>query len=208
MIDIPAPAIEFLVLILSLVAAITVHEFAHAWTAWRLGDDTPLHQGRVTLSPLAHLDPIGSLMFLITQRIGWGRPVIYNPSNLSRKEDELLIALAGPGSNLVFAFSLYILILLVSGTMPQYAELLRSVLLVNVSLAAFNMLPIPPLDGSSIVAYFWPDYRSLAGGQVGIIILLALIFIPIGSGGSLLTVLVQPIYEFFFNVVTLFRHAS
>jgi Zn-dependent protease len=196
----PIEAIAFL---LALVAAVSVHEFAHAWTAWRLGDDTPYHQGRVTLNPSSHLDPIGSLMFLLIG-MGWGRPVLYNPANLHRKVDELLVALAGPASNLLFALGLNILTLLVGDSMPQYAQFLQQASLVNVFLAAFNMIPIPPLDGSSIIAYFWPEYRSLAGGQVGLIILLVLIFLPVGPTGSLLSSLLLPIQSLFFYATTLF----
>jgi Zn-dependent protease len=196
----PIEAIAFL---LALVAAVSVHEFAHAWTAWRLGDDTPYYQGRVTLNPASHLDPIGSLMFLLIG-MGWGRPVLYNPANLHRKVDELLVALAGPASNLLFALGLNILTLLVGDSMPQYAQFLQQASLVNVFLAAFNMIPIPPLDGSSIIAYFWPEYRSLAGGQVGLIILLVLIFLPVGPTGSLLSSLLLPIQSLFFYATTLF----
>ena len=192
-----------LIFLLSIIIAITVHEFAHAWTAVRLGDDTPLHQGRVTLNPLAHLDPIGSLFFLLF-RFGWGKPVIYDPRNLNRRVDELLIALAGPASNLLLAFILNLATFLQvkTGITLIQSDILGLIIQINVFLAAFNLVPIPPLDGSSIVAYFWPEYRSLAGGQVGTILIILLI-LPLG-GSNLLGIIVNPIANFFFQLVTLF----
>ncbi len=169
--------IQAIVLILALVVAITFHEFAHAWTADRLGDDTPRLMGRVTLSPLAHLDPIGSLCMLLFT-FGWGKPVIYNPMRLSRKSDELLIALAGPASNLLLAIIFNALNWAGQhyGIQVFNSDILQVLVDINVLLAAFNMIPIPPLDGSSIIAFFWPEYRSLVGGQVGLLLLLLLIF--------------------------------
>lgn len=197
----PFQAIVFL---FSIVIAITFHEFAHAWTAYKLGDDTPFLMGRVSLNPLAHLDPIGSIAFLLVG-FGWGKPVIYNPMRLTRRVDELFIALAGPISNLLLAVALNALALLMSKTSftiinPDFLHLAAYV---NVILASFNMLPIPPLDGSSIVAYFWPSYRSLLGGQIGLFLLLALIFIPVG-GQTLLSTLMGPILNGFTHISTLF----
>jgi Zn-dependent protease len=198
--DSPFLAILFLV---GIVISITIHEFAHAWTAYKLGDDTPFLMGRVTLNPLAHLDPLGSLAFLIAG-FGWGKPVIYNPMRLKRRSDELLVALAGPISNILLAIVLNALALLLPRIAPAFSpEPLQFAALINVYLAAFNMLPIPPLDGSSIVAFFWPDYRSIAGGQIGLIILLFLIFVPVG-GSTLLSTVVGPIVDFFTLVTHLF----
>lgn len=196
----PALAITFL---LSIILAITVHEFSHAWMADRLGDDTPSSQGRVTLNPLAHLDPLGSLLFLISG-FGWGKPVIYDPRNLNGRADELKVALAGPASNLVLALTFkLILVAQVATGATVIAPIFLSILItINLYLAAFNMLPIPPLDGSSIVAYFWPEYRSLLGGQVGFIILIALVFLRL-PGGSLLSVLVTPILTGFDHLTSL-----
>lgn len=198
--DSPFAAIIFL---LAIIIAISVHEFAHAWTAYKLGDDTPYLMGRVTLNPLAHLDPLGSLAFLLIG-FGWGKPVLYNPLRLTRKVDELLVALAGPASNLLLAIVLNILAALLPAIAPSFdATPLQLAALINIYLAAFNMIPIPPLDGSSVVAYFWPEYRSIAGGQIGMILLLALIFIPVG-GGSLLTSIVEPIISVFTSFTLLF----
>lgn len=192
----PLWAIVYLV---SIVVAITIHEFAHAWTADLLGDDTPGLMGRVTLNPLAHLDPIGSLCFLLLG-FGWGKPVIYNPMRLARRLDELWIALAGPLSNILLAIALHALAFLSARYNLTFLSptILDAVAGTNVLLAAFNMLPIPPLDGSSIVAFFWPDYRSVVGGQIGLVILLLLIFT--GALSAILT----PIIFGFAHVATLF----
>jgi len=196
----PLLAIAFLVI---MVIALTVHEFSHAWVAYHLGDDTPMLQGRVTLNPAAHLDPIGSIAFIVLG-FGWGRPVEYNPMRLKRHVDELLVALAGPASNLLMAIFFNILVRLTSNALPGYAQLFDLASYINVLLASFNIIPIPPLDGSSIVAYFWPEYRSLAGGQVGLIILLAIMFIPFGSYGTLLTIVLTPITNTFTALTHLF----
>ena len=190
--------VQALAFILAVVVAVTFHEFAHAWTADRLGDDTPALQGRVTLNPAAHLDPIGSILFLIFG-FGWGRPVMYNPMRLKRRSDELLIALAGPASNLLLAL-LFNLATYFLGRAGLPVELLGLAAYVNVMLAAFNILPIPPLDGSSIVAYFWPEYRSLMGSQIGVVILLAVVLV----GGSLLGGIVAPVQGFFSQLTHLF----
>jgi Zn-dependent protease len=196
--------IEAIVFIIGIVVAITVHECAHAWTAYKLGDDTPFLMGRVTLNPLAHLDPVGSIAFLLLG-FGWGKPVVYNPLRLSRKSDELLIALAGPLSNIICAIALNLLAFGMAHLASPFinVEFLQLAAGINVILAAFNMIPIPPLDGSSIVAYFWPEYRSLVGGQIGLVILLALIFLPVG-GGHLLNTIMTPILHAFSQLVTLF----
>ena len=143
------------VFLLSIIMAITVHEFAHAWTANKLGDDTPYLMGRVSLNPLAHLDPIGSLAFLLVG-FGWGKPVMINPMRFRNKIDELMVALAGPISNILLALLLNVLaaIMQKTGVHIISPDFLGRAAIISLYLAAFNILPIPPLDGSSIVAYF------------------------------------------------------
>lgn len=160
--------ISLLLTIPGVVIAISFHEFAHAWTAMKLGDDTPLRQGRVTLDPLKHLDPIGILMLMFCG-IGWGRPVQIDSSNFNpkyRKNGEALVSLAGPLMNFILAFLLtliYGLILKYTGstllastqgevilTMLQYA------IIMNIGLGVFNLIPLPPLDGSKIFIRFMP----------------------------------------------------
>jgi Zn-dependent protease len=196
--------ITIAVYLFAIVVALTIHEFAHAWVADKLGDPTPRFDGRVTLNPLAHLDPIGALFFLVFG-FGWGKPVVYNPMRLRGKLDELWVALAGPASNLVLAFLLLILSAVLQFTGLDWVinpAILALAALINVFLAAFNMLPIPPLDGSAIIATFYPQYRSYVSGMVGFIILLILIYIPIG-GSPLLTTIVNPIVSLFSWIVSL-----
>jgi len=193
----PLLAVIYLV---SIVAAVTVHEFSHAWTADRLGDDTPYLQGRLSLNPASHLDLLGSLAFVIF-RFGWGKPVMYNPMKLGRKIDELLIALAGPVSNLLFALALNLVAHFVAPYAPMFSQLLGTASYINVILATFNLLPVPPLDGSAIVAYFWPGYRSVIGSQLGLIILLVIIFTPLGS--LLYSSVLTPILNAFTFLTTL-----
>jgi Zn-dependent protease len=197
----PVAAFAFL---LAIIFALTVHEFAHAWTADKLGDDTPYLQGRVTLNPLAHLDPLGSLLFLLVG-FGYGKPVQYNPNNLRNHGDELKIALAGPLSNLILAviFKLLAVLQVATGVTVINGDILGLVAIINIYLAAFNMLPIPPLDGSSIIAHFWPEYRGMVGGQIGMLLLLILIFMPF-PGGNLLQGIVGPINNAFDILTSLF----
>ena len=165
---------ELLALLLTLpgvIIAITFHEFAHAEVAYRLGDDTPKYQGRLTLNPLAHIDPIGLLM-LIFIHIGWGKPVQINPRNFNRKmsmsAQEAIVALAGPLMNIIIAFILTIIIFAITLFAPAFILTrvgyivlltLQLTVTVNIGLGVFNLIPIPPLDGSKILMHFLP-YES------------------------------------------------
>lgn len=159
-------AIQFLVVLF----ALSVHESAHAWMAERFGDPTGRIQGRITLNPIAHIDPIGTIIFPVILAFagapvfGWAKPVMVNPYNLRNpKKDGIYIAAAGPVSNLILAFSgiVVFLILKHSGIISlSYAGskgveaiiiLLFNLILINIFLAIFNLLPIPPLDGSRIL---------------------------------------------------------
>lgn len=197
--------ITAIIFVAALVLAITIHEFSHAWLAYKLGDDTPYLQGRVTLNPAAHLDLFGSLAMLLFG-FGWGKPVQYNPMRLKERIYELYIALAGPISNLLLAIlvNLLIFVQIKVGFTLIHPLILNIIAQISVLLAAFNILPIPPLDGSSIIAYFWPDYRSLFGGRIGLIIVLALVFISIPGYGNLLSLIIQPIITLFTHITTLF----
>jgi Zn-dependent protease len=133
----------------------TPHEFAHAWTAVRLGDDTPREQGRLTLNPLAHVDWLGTVILpavtslLGAGFLGWGRPVATDPSRLKGGWNGLaLVALAGPASNVLMALLLGLIATLVS---PSYADVAVRATLLSLYLALFNLLPVPPLDGSKLL---------------------------------------------------------
>ena len=132
----------------ALLSAITVHEFAHAFAADKLGDPTPRLQGRLTLNPLAHLDPVGTLM-LILFRFGWGMPVQFDPYNLvDPKRDGAIISVAGPAANLILAGILSVIARLSS---LYFLSILTPFIMLNVILAIFNLVPIHPLDGGKIL---------------------------------------------------------
>lgn len=190
----------FLLVAIALVVSITIHEFAHAWMADRLGDPTPRHQGRVTLDPRAHLDPIGTAAIFFFG-FGWGRPVMFDPYNLKDPVKETaLIALAGPASNLILATGLAILSALIPEGPALFLVLqgaMETILFVNVMLAIFNLVPIHPLDGGKIVLALLPrdlarDYDMFMR-QYGTWVLIALI-LPWG-GRSPVSFLVRPIID-------------
>lgn len=158
------------------VAGLTVHEFAHAWMANKLGDDTPRRMGRLTLDPFSHLDPLGSAVFFLSGLfgyigIGWAKPVPFNPRNLRHPQrDRILIALAGPVSNLlqipVWLLLLYLTRLALGPSLFKLGmpvsmagaliEMLAMGVLINLVLAAFNMIPLPPLDGHYVLEGLGP----------------------------------------------------
>lgn len=209
--------LSFLFFIIGLLVAIDIHEFSHAWAADKLGDPTPRANGRLTLNPLAHLDPFGTLALFIT-RFGWGKPVPIDPYNLQNpRRDSALISLAGPASNLILAglLSLVLKLPLITTHYPGFAEdpvqaiaspglitLLVPIIIINVSLAIFNLLPIPPLDGSKILLGFLP--KNLAYEleesleQYGLILLLFILF-PLFGSRSLASLVIAPVIEFILN---------
>lgn len=148
---------EILYLIIGLLVAVTVHEFSHAYLADRLGDPTPRLQGRVTLNPLAHLDPIGTLM-LIFFRFGWGKPVQVNPQYFRVPlRDSAIVSLAGPLSNFLVAFVLALLLKETHFLLPGWSQdLFEMVLNINLVLGIFNLLPFPPFDGSKVIGVLIP----------------------------------------------------
>ena len=191
----------------ALIVAITVHEFAHAFAADRLGDPTPRIQGRLTLNPLAHLDPLGTLMILFV-RFGWGKPVQFDPFNLNNpKRDAAIISFAGPVSNIILAITASI-ILRVLGSLSPVAFVLLSVflqpiILLNIILAVFNLIPVHPLDGFKIVGGFLnrEQYAQWMQLQSYGIFILILLLLPIGPGGAFIQRLIGPPIEFLVNVL-------
>ncbi len=182
-------ALKFLLLAPPILIALTLHELAHGWVAWKLGDPTARNQGRLTLNPLKHLDPIGTLMLFIVH-FGWAKPVPVNPSYFNDpKRDMLFVAAAGPMANfIVAAVSAYLMRFVVpEGYGVILWEMLRFSLIINVSLAVFNLLPIPPLDGSKIVGSLLPDSMDAAFRQFerkGWLILIGVIIIGRMTGHS------------------------
>jgi Zn-dependent protease len=177
--------------ILAFVLCITVHEFAHAITAYRLGDPTPKRQGRISLNPIDHLDPLGTLMLILmvvtgARGIGWGKAVQVNPANFEHpRRDMMLVAAAGPFSNLLFALLIVLIMRFAPFSMtPGLADFLIFMVYMNIGLMFFNLIPIAPLDGSKILAGLLPAdaaYRyEMAMFRFGPILLLALVFIVPG----------------------------
>ena len=148
---------------LMLVALLTFHEFGHAWTAWKCGDDTARLQGRVSLNPVVHMDPIGTVLLPLMMiflpfgvsrfMVGWAKPVPVNPYNLNQpKRDDILVTLAGPAMNLLLAIGLMALarVGLVFHSVPM-AELCVQSARLSLLLCFFNLIPVPPLDGSQVL---------------------------------------------------------
>lgn len=179
-----------------LLIGFPIHEFAHALAAYQLGDGTAKLFGRLTLNPVAHFDPLGGMMLVISVLfggliIGWAKPTPVNPSNLrDRRNGEVIVALAGPASNLIMAlvgaFALRLLLPAEASIPPRVLTLLFYFVLFNVMLAVFNLIPIPPLDGSTLLFRFvspqtaWRLRPVLA--QYGFIILLMIVLL----GGQLI----------------------
>jgi len=155
------------------------HEFAHAWVATKLGDDTPRREGRVTLNPLAHVDWIGTaLLPALTSLfgggfIGWGKPVNTNPSRLRWGHNGLaLVALAGPASNVIFAVILGVAAVKAANLVPAFSEYAARGVRLSLYLAIFNLLPVPPLDGSKLLLAAKVPYAVYAElARVGILLL-------------------------------------
>ena len=158
--------LQIVMFILALVISLTIHEFSHAWSAYELGDPTARNQGRLTLNPIAHLDPIGALMIVFMSisgvGIGWAKPVPVNPFNLrtNPRVGMGLTSAAGPFSNLVLA-ALFAIPLRLGLNLPSLVQSFFLVMImVNVSLALFNLIPLPPLDGFSVVQGIIGTFRT------------------------------------------------
>lgn len=168
-----------------LLLALPLHELAHAATAVALGDDTPRLQGRLTLNPLAHLDPVGSILILLTG-FGWAKPVQWNPYNIrvNRRLGAILVSVAGPASNLLLAvLSIIIYGFLESARVDAPVQFLVWFTYINVLLAVFNMIPIPPLDGSHVLFALLPGNTYTLQAQLsqfGFLILMGLILLVPG----------------------------
>lgn len=186
-----AEYVRFLTLaIVPFMLAITFHEYAHGLSAYMLGDDTAKRAGRLTLNPLAHIDPLGMLFLVLTRLFGWAKPVPVNFGNLhrNRKYGGAIVAFAGPLANLLLAIVSAVILHLMSGIsvtagstsykilVPLYNMTVLSVN-INVALFVFNLLPIPPLDGGRIVQFLLPYNKAVAFSKLeryGFLILIVL----------------------------------
>jgi len=175
----------FVAFIIAIVVAITVHEFSHAAVATVQGDRTPRSQGRLTLNPLSHLDPLGSIA-LVLAGFGWGKPVQFSPFQLrNRRIGAALVGLAGPASNFVLAFlSALAFRFAQEANAGEFAlTVLDKLVTLNVVLGVFNLIPIPPLDGSRLLSIFLPQrHQGIVYflDQYGIFLLLALLLFAPG----------------------------
>lgn len=199
---------RFLPAVLVLFACLPAHEFAHAYVADKLGDPTPRRDGRLTLNPFAHLDPLGSLC-LIFVGFGWAKPVVINPFNLDRKKGSMaLVAIAGPVANLIMMliFSLIarlLMLVMVSQWVLFAYSVCMGISYINLCLAVFNLIPVPPLDGSKILYHFLPPRISFKVQQNEYIISLVFMALLIlgNTGvlafgiGDLLGLIINPVWD-------------
>jgi Zn-dependent protease len=204
-----ANAIQMLI---ALILSVAVHEFGHAWAANKLGDSMPRLQGRLTLNPARHIDVVGTIIIPLVgalnpgglPMLGWGKPVMTNPSSYSRSMSRLtgsmLVSIAGPAMNLVLALvaSLLVVVGVRAGFFPPVAQkLLTMIIAMNLGLMFLNLLPIPPLDGGAVLAWVLP--RSMQNvidflNRWGFIILIALVMSPALGLPSGLGILLTPGY--------------
>ncbi len=177
------PSIDQLILWVPVfVIAITIHEASHALVATLLGDTTPRKQGRLTLNPLRHLDPLGSIL-LVLKGFGWGRPVLVNPTEFRGNPvtGMALVAAAGPLSNVLLAVLAAVPLRTQMDLSTQATDFALTMVGVNATLAVFNMIPLPPLDGFSVLVRFLPiplARSAMRLAQYGPGVLLALFFLP------------------------------
>lgn len=177
--------LAFLVIIGGLIIALAFHEAAHAFVAYKLGDSTAKMAGRLTVNPLKHLDPFGTLA-LIFFRFGWGKPVPVNPRNFKNPAvGNFLVALAGPATNILIALVLGGITFLLPPN-SLLTLVISTVVYINILLAFFNLLPIPPLDGSKILGLFLSEESAYELERIGPMILLVFILLVNTTSSTLL----------------------
>ncbi|MCL2593621.1 MAG: site-2 protease family protein [Defluviitaleaceae bacterium] len=191
-----------LVIVAALIVAFTVHEFCHGFAAYMLGDKTAKHDGRLSFNPLVHIDPLGMVMILVAG-FGWAKPVMVNPYHLRNpKYDMAIISIAGPASNFILGFvallinAFLIFVFRINFAGAFYLTFFLAVLFeINVFLGLFNMIPLPPLDGSKLLSIFLPDhlYFRFISFRHGFIVLILLVFT--GAIGMIL----NPFHSAIFN---------
>ena len=209
--------VDFIIFIISsaIVVFLTmpIHEFAHGYAAVKLGDNTPRYQGRLSLNPLRHIDPLGALCILILG-FGWAKPVRVNSFNLKNpKRDMAIIALAGPLSNVIVALiSLIIYNIVIRFVQSLYIPLIfYYIAVININLAVYNLIPVPPLDGSRILGALLPDrtyYKMMQYERYIFYAVLALTFlgvlnVPLNFLSNLLFTGLRYLAQLPFNVIGL-----
>ncbi|WP_313990353.1 site-2 protease family protein [uncultured Selenomonas sp.] len=192
---------EMLLGIPGLIIAMTFHEYAHARAAVSLGDFTPRLMGRLTIDPRAHIDPLGILMLFLV-RFGWAKPVMVNPRNFRQpKRDDIVVSLAGPAMNLLLGFIAFYIMLFIRAHQIDVSSItygiIQMVFVYNVNFAIFNILPIPPLDGSHILRNLLPPdlaYRYQSIERYSILIMIVFIATPV------LSVVLMPLFQLVYGV--------
>ena len=200
------PSLRSIALMLpAIVLGLTFHEYAHGLAAYKLGDNTARSQGRLTINPAAHVDPVG-LILLFLAGFGWSKPVPINPLNFKgdMRRGVLLVSLAGPATNLLLAIAAAIIWGALAGLkLPYFNDIMMYMIQINVVLAIFNLIPVPPLDGSKILAGILPGrqewlYKMEA---YGMIILIVLIFT--GAISFIFNIFVRPIITVLYSLAGL-----
>jgi Zn-dependent protease len=222
--------VEILYQMIAFLFAISVHESAHAWTASRCGDPTARMLGRVSLNPIRHIDLFGTIILPLVAAIsgipllGWAKPTPVDPRNFRHPMmDDILTSVAGPVSNFIVATGALLLLggislssaaghTLVTGLARGFesaasdsplafvAELLYVLMVINIVLAVFNLIPVPPLDGSHVLRHFLSDPVRMVYDRIGIFALLALVYL----GGGLLWSLIRPVRDFYLSILVKF----
>ncbi|HMD15157.1 MAG TPA: site-2 protease family protein [Terriglobales bacterium] len=223
-------AVQIFYQMIAFLFAISVHESAHAWTASRCGDPTARMLGRVSLNPIRHIDPIGTIVMPLVAAyshipvLGWAKPTPVDPRNFRNPmRDDILTSVAGPVSNFIVATGALLLlgsILLSSASghtlvvglvaggdgtasdsvLAPVGKLLFELMRINIVLAVFNLIPVPPLDGSHVLRHFLPDSARMVYDRIGIFGLLALVYL----GGGLLWGLILPVWYFYLSILVKF----
>ncbi len=211
--DIASMLRELAIFAIPLFMGITCHEVAHGYIAYLLGDPTAKNAGRLTLNPIKHLDPLGTIVLVVTRRIGWAKPVPINPAYFhNQRRDVLLVSAAGPAANFLLGLVFYFLYLVLNNILPMLSPMVQEKVaapliyittagvLVNIILGIFNLIPVPPLDGSKILASLLPPEMANKYMQVerfGFLIILVLVFTGVLQKG--LGSVVSFIYKLFFG---------
>lgn len=191
---------------LALLVCLTVHEFSHAWVAYKLGDPSAEKSGRLTLNPFKHLDLMGTIMLLLF-RFGWAKPVPINPYYFkNKKQGIILVSLAGPISNFLMAFLGGFLLKL---SLPMQNAFLNTFFYIfiymNIALAIFNLLPIPPLDGSHLITVFVKNQKVISWlYSYGMFVFIGLLFIGSFFGlFNILAIVIEPVVSLVFSIFSI-----